>query len=76
MNWVRKRPIWVMLMVNSLTESDIKSRGIPVLDQYLASKALKDRKEIGAVESVEEQCKPLNALNNTQVSHLYAKRVK
>ena len=24
-NWERKRPIWVMLMVNSLTESDIKS---------------------------------------------------
>lgn len=67
-NWYRKRPIWVMLMVNSLTESDIKSRGIPVLDQYLAGKAVEDRKETGAVESVEEQCRPLNALNTTQVS--------
>ena len=68
MNWVRKRPIWVMLMINSLTESDIKSRGIPVLDQYLASQALKVQKETGAVEAVEEQCEPLNALNSTQVS--------
>lgn len=38
-NWERKRPIWVMLMVNSLTESDVKSRGIPVLDLYLAQEA-------------------------------------
>ncbi|KAK6484488.1 metalloprotease TIKI2-like, partial [Huso huso] len=26
-NWERKRPVWVMLMVNSLTEADIRSGG-------------------------------------------------
>lgn len=66
-NWERKRPVWVMLMVNSLTESDIKSRGIPVLDLYLAQEAERMSKRTGAVEKVEEQCVPLNGLNYSQV---------
>lgn len=66
-NWERKRPIWVMLMVNSLTENDIKSRGIPVLDLYLAQEAEKMGKVTGAVERVEEQCVPLNELDFSQV---------
>ena len=70
-NWERKRPIWVMLMVNSLTESDIKSREIPVLDLYLAQEAERMRKITGAVEKVEEQCVPLNELNFSQVRFRY-----
>uniref|UniRef100_A0A8C0DS91 Metalloprotease TIKI n=1 Tax=Balaenoptera musculus TaxID=9771 RepID=A0A8C0DS91_BALMU len=66
-NWERKRPIWVMLMVNSLTKVDIKSRGAPVLDLYLAQEAERLRKQTGAVEKVEEQCHPLNGLNFSQV---------
>lgn len=66
-NWERKRPIWVMLMVNSLTESDVKSRGIPVLDLYLAQEAERRNKRMGAVERVDEQCVPLNGLNFSQV---------
>ena len=54
-------------MVNSLTESDVKSRGIPVLDLYLAQEAERRNKRMGAVERVEEQCVPLNGLNFTQV---------
>ena len=69
-NWERKRPIWVMLLVNSLTESDIKSREIPVLDLYLAQEAERLRKITGAVEKVEEQCVPLNDLNFSQVSFI------
>ncbi|KAJ6657100.1 hypothetical protein lerEdw1_002845 [Lerista edwardsae] len=69
-NWERKRPVWVMLMVNSLTEVDIKSRGVPVLDLYLAQEAERLRKRTGAVEKVEEQCHPLNGLNFSQVSKL------
>lgn len=67
-NWERKRPVWVMLMVNSLTEGDIKTRGVPVLDLYLAQEAERMRKLTGAVEKVEEQCHPLNGLNLSQVS--------
>lgn len=66
-NWERKRPVWVMLMVNSLTEVDIKSRGVPVLDLYLALEAERLKKRTGAVEKVEEQCHPLNGLNFSQV---------
>ena len=56
-----------MLMVNSLTKADIKTRGTPVLDLHLARKAEKMGKKIGAVEKVDEQCKPLNSLNMSQV---------
>ncbi|KAM7369158.1 hypothetical protein PAMP_013451 [Pampus punctatissimus] len=66
-NWERKRPVWVMLMVNSLTEADIKTRGVPVLDLYLAQEAERMSKRTGAVEKVEEQCHPLNGLNFSQV---------
>ncbi|XP_058523677.1 metalloprotease TIKI1 isoform X5 [Ochotona princeps] len=66
-NWERKRPVWVMLMVNSLTEVDIKSRGAPVLDLFLAQEAERLRKPTGAVEKVEEQCHPFNRLNFSQV---------
>ncbi|KAK6309059.1 metalloprotease TIKI2 isoform X2 [Coregonus clupeaformis] len=66
-NWERKRPVWVMLMVNSLTESDVRSRGIPVLDLFLAQEADRMGKRTGAVERVEEQCHPLNGLNFSQV---------
>ncbi|XP_010870117.1 metalloprotease TIKI2 [Esox lucius] len=66
-NWERKRPVWVMLMVNSLTESDVRSRGTPVLDLFLAQEADRMGKKTGAVERVEEQCHPLNGLNFSQV---------
>ncbi|KAK0147540.1 Metalloprotease TIKI2 [Merluccius polli] len=66
-NWERKRPVWVMLMVNSLTEWDVRSRGTPVLDLYLAQEAERTGKRTGAVERVEEQCHPLNGLNFSQV---------
>ena len=66
-NWERKRPVWVMLMVNSLTESDIRGRGVPVLDLFLAQEAEKMTKTTGAVEQVTEQCTPLNGLNFSQV---------
>lgn len=66
-NWERKRPIWVMLMVNSLTEADVRTRGIPVLDLFLAQEAERQGKQTGAVERVEEQCHPLNGLNFSQV---------
>ncbi|XP_037070666.1 metalloprotease TIKI1-like [Pollicipes pollicipes] len=66
-NWQQKRPVWVMLMVNTLTESDVRSRGVPVLDLYLALEAEKRNKRTGAVERVEEQCLPLNGLGMPQV---------
>jgi len=66
-NWERKRPIWVTMLVNSLTQSDISSRAT-VLDIYLSQLAVKNRKRVSAVETVQEQCSPLNQLNKTLVS--------
>ncbi|VCW84427.1 unnamed protein product, partial [Gulo gulo] len=57
-------------MVNSLTETDVRSRGVPVLDLYLAQQAERMKKSTGAVERVEEQCHPLNGLNFSQPREL------
>jgi len=66
-DWERKRPVYVLLMVNSLTESDVRARGTPVLDLYLAQEADRAGKQLAAVELVEEHCFPLNAMNLSQV---------
>ena len=39
-------------MVNSLTKSDIASRGFPVLDLHLSQLATRRRKVVGAIEEV------------------------
>ena len=67
-NWQRKRPVWVMLMVNSLTRDYLRAQGTPVLDLYLAQQAARLRKRTGAVERVDEQCLPLNQLDLPQVN--------
>lgn len=66
-NWYKKRPIWIMLMLNQLTEYDIKDHDISILDTFLLREAISRNKQIGSIESVKEQCKPLNALNNSEV---------
>ena len=66
-NWERKRPFWILLMINSLTEEDIKMRDIHVLDKFLALEAQRLKKSTGAVERVQDQCHPLNQLNSTLV---------
>ena len=67
-NWERKQPIWIVLMLSSLTQSDIASKGYPVLDLHLSQLAERQRKLVGAIEHVEEQCMPLNKLNISQVN--------
>lgn len=57
-----------MLLLNSLTENDIKLFGVPVLDLYLSRQAIQWGKETAAIERVDEQCEPLNQLNNSQVA--------
>jgi len=66
-DWERKRPVYVLLMVNSLTESDVRARVTPVLDLYLAQEADRTGKQLAAVELVEEHCSPLNSMNLSQV---------
>lgn len=59
--------MWLMLLLNSLTENDVRLFGVPVLDLYLLRQAVQWRKTTGAIEKVGEQCAPLNKLNHTQV---------
>ena len=51
-HWERKGPIWISIMLNSLTESHIKTQGIQVLDNFLAKEARESGKEISSVEKV------------------------
>uniref|UniRef100_A0A915IUT0 Metalloprotease TIKI homolog n=1 Tax=Romanomermis culicivorax TaxID=13658 RepID=A0A915IUT0_ROMCU len=69
-DWQRKRPIWIMLMLSSLSLDGIKNREIPILDLYLAQEALKASKPLGVVEKAVEQCRPMNLLNETHVLYL------
>jgi len=62
------KPVWLMLLLNSLTESDVRLFGVPVLDLYLSRQASQWNKKIGAIENVADQCEPLNQLNQTQVT--------
>lgn len=55
------------IQVNTLTESDVRLRGVPVLDLYLAQEAARMNKRTGAVEMAEDQCRPLNDLTAAQV---------
>ena len=66
-DWQKKRPVWVMLMINSLTEDDVRDRGQAVLDLHMAREARRMGKTVGAVEEVAEQCLPLNRLRHSQV---------
>lgn len=65
--WERKRPIWVLLMLASLTEENIELRKVPLLDVFLENAAERMGKRVQAVESVQDQCRPLNRLSNEQV---------
>ncbi|KAL4660461.1 metalloprotease TIKI1 [Arapaima gigas] len=67
-DWERKRPMWMMFILNGLTEDDVQIRGSPVLDYFLAQEADRTKKEMGAVETVEEQCLPMNGLTLSEVT--------
>ncbi|KAK4474843.1 hypothetical protein MN116_001957 [Schistosoma mekongi] len=67
-DWKEKRPIWLLLLLNSLTRSEISDRGVPILDLFLAQEAQRLGKKRGAVEQVNDQCEPLNRINVNQVT--------
>ncbi|CAH8588214.1 unnamed protein product [Schistosoma turkestanicum] len=67
-DWKEKKPIWLLLLLNSLTKNEISDRGVPVLDLFLAQEAQRLGKQYGAVEQVNDQCEPLNRINVHQVT--------
>ena len=54
-------------MLSSLTEENIQSRNIPLLDRFLENAAEGLGKQVQAMETPREQCRPLNKLSNEQV---------
>ncbi|CAH8661181.1 unnamed protein product [Heterobilharzia americana] len=67
-DWKEKRPIWLLLLLNSLTRGEISDRGVPVLDLFLAQEAQRLGKQHGAVEQVNDQCEPLNRIDVHKVT--------
>lgn len=67
-NWQRKRPIWILIMLSSLTEENIRLRNVPLLDQFLDNAAGEMGKTVQALETVDDQCMPLNRLEDHEVS--------
>lgn len=66
-NWRQKKPIWVLALISSLTEDNIIQRKTPVLDFFLDNAARNLGKELGALETVNDHCQPLNRLEDDQV---------
>ena len=66
-NWKKKRPIWVLALISSLTEENINERKTPVLDFFLDNAARGLGKELEALETVNDHCQPLNRLKEHQV---------
>uniref|UniRef100_A0A914X7K1 Metalloprotease TIKI homolog n=1 Tax=Plectus sambesii TaxID=2011161 RepID=A0A914X7K1_9BILA len=66
-NWERRRPVWILLMLSSLTEAEVRRSGMPVLDVFLAQEAQARDQRLGSIESAAEQCDPLNSLDTDQV---------
>lgn len=65
--WERKRPIWVLFMLSSITEQNIRLRTIPLLDLFLDNAAAGMGKKVQAMETPSDQCRPLNRLSTEQV---------
>uniref|UniRef100_A0A8C4QCF4 Metalloprotease TIKI n=1 Tax=Eptatretus burgeri TaxID=7764 RepID=A0A8C4QCF4_EPTBU len=66
-DWERKRPVWLLVLLNWLTEADVQNHRAPLLDVGLAHMAAAGGKRTGAVERPEEQCLPLNMLSPSKV---------
>lgn len=66
-DWEQKRPIWILYILSSLTEENIRLRKIPLLDQFMDNAAEGLGKTVQAVETPRDQCRPLNRLSNQQV---------
>ena len=67
-DWKKMKPVWLLYLLNSLTEQKIKLQQTPVVDVFLERAAEKLGKNVQAVEKPGDHCKPLNNLSKEQVS--------
>ncbi len=66
-NWQKRRPIWLLFLLDSLTESLIRYRSTPIFDTFLDNAADNLEKKTEAIENVVDHCRPLNTLDQDKV---------
>lgn len=66
-NWNRQRPIWLLLLISSLSRESIRERSVPLLDIFMDRAAVGMGKSVEAMEVYREQCRPFNRLNHDKV---------
>ena len=66
-NWEWKRPIWLTIALELMTETFVSGAGTPTLDLHLIQQANNDWKTVTAIETTDEQCSLFNKINTTLV---------
>ena len=67
-DWKQKRPVWLLILLNTLTESRIeKENGRLLLDIFLRNAASGMGKDVDWLETAEDQMRPLNSLSLDEV---------
>ena len=67
-NWRRKRPVWILSLISTLTEENVESWDTPVLDHFMDNAARRLGKNLTALETVNDHCQPLKKLGDVEVS--------
>jgi uncharacterized protein YbaP (TraB family) len=66
-NWRRKRPVWILSLISTLTEENVESWDTPVLDHFMDNAARRLGKNLTALETVNDHCQPLKKLGDVEV---------
>lgn len=74
-NWRRKRPVWIVVLIMlELTPSSVRRQQQNViLDLFLTKHGKNKGKNIGGLETAEDQCDPFNNINNRQVCTVFVR---
>lgn len=67
--WQNKRPVWLFIFLNKISTHLYDKSTSPLLDWYLAQRAIDTKKKIFYVESSYEQCNPLPSVSDEEVMY-------
>ncbi|CAB3399767.1 unnamed protein product [Caenorhabditis bovis] len=65
--WERKRPEWLLFLLYQMCENVLERSSSPMLDLFLAQKAISEKKMIRAIETTEEQCNPIESVSDDDI---------
>lgn len=66
-DWKALRPVWILYLLNSLTDQNARLNQVPVVDTFLERGAHTLGKGVQAIEDPNDQCRPFNKLGNYEV---------